>query len=193
MKTVSVASLTTPLTQYTTVSDEATLGDAFLALEQAFRGEHQADPNRPRDFAVLVMDSRGQVLGRLTVWDVMQGLELHTVQRVDGLSLVDGYRVWEQPLANLATKARYVLVRNLVRRLPKHELIEEHTTLDQAIHQLLKHRSLSLIVTRKGAAVGVLRVVDVFNYILAKAKEARLADASPERSFFNDTATTERT
>jgi len=178
METVSITSLTTPLTQYTTVSDEATLGDAFVALEQAFRGEQQADPNRPRDFAVLVVDSQGQVLGRLTVWDVMQGLELHTVQRVDGLSLVDGYRAWEQPLANLATKARYVLVRNLVRRLPKHELIDENATLNQAIRQLLKHRSLSLIVTRKRAAVGVLRIVDVFNYILAQAKEARSPDDS---------------
>ncbi len=170
MNTITIKELAIPLDQYTTVAEDASLKEAFLALEGAFRGDQQLDPTRPRDFSVLVVDKRGRVSGRLTVWDVLRGLELQAIQRVDALSMVEGYSVWRQPLANLATKARYVLVRNLVRRLPKSEFVAEDATLDQAIHQLLTHRALSLIVTRGADTVGVLRVADVFNYVLAKVK-----------------------
>jgi CBS domain-containing protein len=175
MDTITVKQLATPLDQYTQISEDACLGDAFLALERAFKGDQQTDPHRPRDFAVMVVNQQGNVVGRLTVWDILQGLEVQTFQRVDGLSMVEGFSIWRQPLAHLATKAKYVLVKNIVSRLPKHEFIDENATLDQAIHQLLKHRSLSLITTRQDKPVGVLRVVDVFNDVLNRARNAAKA------------------
>lgn len=172
MYEITVKELMTPLDQYTTISDEASLKDAFEALEGALRGEQKADPSHPRDFAVLVVDRNQQVIGRLVVWDVLKGLETQAVSRVDPLAMVDGYSVWSRPLANLATKARYLKVKNLVKAIDKREYIAEDGTLDKALHQLVSNRFLSLIVVRKAQTVGVLRVVDVFSQVCALVKAA---------------------
>ena len=162
----------TPIDQYTTISEEASLKDAFMALEGALRGEQQADPGHPRDFAVLVLGKNRQVIGRLVVWDVLKGLETQTVTRVDSMAMIEGYSTWRQPLANLATKARYIKVRNLVKALDKREYISEDANLDEALRKLVSNRFLSLMVTSKGKTVGVLRVVDVFSKVCEKLKDS---------------------
>ena len=162
----------TPIDRYTTISDDASLKDAFMALEGALKGERQADSSKPRDFAVLVLDKNRQVIGRLVVWDVLKGLETQTVARVDSMSMIDGYRIWRQPLANLTTKARYVKVKNLVKTLDKREYISAGANLDEAIRKLVSNRFLSLIVTRKGETIGVLRVVDVFSKVCEQLKDS---------------------
>ncbi len=172
MQKITVKELMTPIDQYTTISEEASLKDAFMALEGALRGEQQADSSHPRDFAVLVLDKNRQVTGRLVVWDVLKGLETQTVARVDSMAMIEGYSTWGQPLANLATKARYIKVRNLVKALDKREYISEDANLDEAIRKLVSNRFLSLIVTRKGKTIGVLRVVDVFSKVCEKLKDS---------------------
>ena len=96
---------------------------------------------------------------------MLKGLETQTVARVDAMAMVDGYSAWGQPLANLATKAKYVKVKNLVKALDKREIISEDANLDEALHKLVSNRFLSLIVTCKGKTIGVLRVVDVFSKV----------------------------
>jgi len=171
MQHIVVKDLMTPLDQYTTISQDASLKEAFVALEGAFRGEQKTDPTHPRDFSVLVVDKNRQVIGRLVVWDVLRGLETQQVKRVDALSMVDGYGVWSQPLSNLATKAQYVQVKNLVKRLHRNEIVSADALLDEAVHALVRYRFLSLIVTERGRTVGVLRVVDVFNQVCAMVRE----------------------
>ena len=162
----------TPIDQYTTISEEASLKDAFMALEGALRGEQQADSSQPRDFAVLVLDRNRQVIGRLVVWDVLKGLETQTVARVDAMAMIEGYSTWRRPLTNLATKARYIKVRNLVKALDKREYISEDANLDEALSKLVGNRFLSLIVTSKGKTIGVLRVVDVFSKVCEELKDS---------------------
>ena len=172
MRNVAVKELMTPLDRYTTIAQDASLKDAFLLLEGAFRGEAKSDAAHPRDFAVLVVDQNRQVIGRLVVWDVLRALEPQRVSRVDSLSMVDDYGVWSQPLINLATKARYIQVKNIVQRLHGDEFINADASLDKAVHRLIAHRFLSLIVTERGRTAGVLRVVDVFSHICAIVREA---------------------
>ena len=74
MQKITIKELMTPIDRYTTISEEASLKEAFIALEGALRGEQQADASKPRDFAVLVLDKNRQVIGRLVVWDVLKGL-----------------------------------------------------------------------------------------------------------------------
>jgi CBS domain-containing protein len=172
MQKITIKDLMTPIDQYTTISEEASLKDAFMALEGALRGEQQADSSHPRDFAVLVLGKNRQVIGRLVVWDVLKGLETQTVTRVDSMAMIEGYSTWRQPLANLATKARYIKVRNLVKALDKREYISEDANLDEALRKLVGNRFLSLMVTSKGKTVGVLRVVDVFSKVCEKLKDS---------------------
>ena len=171
MQIATVEALMLPLTDYTSVSEDATLYDAFIALEGALHGVQKADPSHPRDFAVLVLDAEGQVLGRLVVWDILAGLEPQTIKSIDPLAMVEDYSAWRQPLANLATKARTIKVRNLVRALSKEEYIDATTSVDQALDRMIRSRLLSLIVTRNDKPVGIMRVVDVFSEVCEVVKK----------------------
>lgn len=154
-----------PLEQYTTIGLDASLASAFGALDQAIAGAGRTDPESPRDFAVLAVDAAGQVFGRLVVWDILQGLEPQDRRGVDALAMVDGLGAWRKPLVNLAAKAHDVKVHDLVRRLDRAELIDADAPLDEAVHRLIKLRTLSLIVTEQQRTIGVLRVVDVFREV----------------------------
>ena len=165
MMDTKVGDLMRPLERYTSVSDEATLEDVFLALESALKGNRQTDPTEARDFAVLVLDKDNRVLGRLGVWDVLQGLEPQSGKRVDALAMVDGYEAWDRPLANLASKKLNLRARDLVKALSKDEYIHEDANLNEALRRLVDHRFLSLIAMRGRETVGILRVVDVFQHV----------------------------
>jgi CBS domain-containing protein len=168
-----VSDLMRPLDRYTTVSFDATLEDVFLALEGALRGARKADPAEPRDFAVLVLDGERRVLGRLGVWDVLQGLEPQAGKRVDALAMVDGYEAWDRPLAGLTSKTRNLRAADLVKALSRVEYIGEEESLDVALRRLVDHRLLSLIVTRGPETIGILRVVDVFQHVCNRLRSER--------------------
>lgn len=165
MPVTKVKDLMLPLERYTNVSADASLHDVFLALEGALKGRGKTDAAEARDFAVLVLDKDKRVLGRLGVWDVLHGLDPQVQKRVDPLAIVDGYEAWDQPLAHLAAKTRHRRARDLVNALPKHEFIDEEATIDEALRRLLDNRTLSLVAMRGASAVGVLRIVDVFQYV----------------------------
>ena len=165
MKDIKVRDLMLPLERYTSVSEEATLKDIFEALESALKGTGKATVTEARDFAVLVLDKDRRVLGRLVVWDVLQGLEPQAGKRVDALAMVEGYEAWDQPLANLTAKVRNVRAKELVKALSKDEYIDEDESLNEAVVRLIDRRCLSLIATRGRETAGILRVVDVFQYI----------------------------
>ncbi|TVR97549.1 MAG: hypothetical protein EA406_09240 [Rhodospirillales bacterium] len=165
MPITKVKDVMLPLERYTNVSEDAALQDVFLALEGALKGRGKTDPAEARDFAVLVLDKNKQVLGRLGVWDVLHGLDPQLQKRVDPLAMVDGYEAWDQPLAHLASKARHRRARDLVNALPRHEFIDEEASINEALRRLLDNRTLSLIAMRGTRAVGVLRIVDVFQYV----------------------------
>ena len=83
-------------------------------FEYRMKGGQKADPTEARDFAVLVLDQDRRVVGRLTVWDVLQGLEPQARKRVDSLAMVEGYDAWDRPLGQLASKVRNLRARDLV-------------------------------------------------------------------------------
>ncbi|MCG8507859.1 MAG: hypothetical protein MI741_01405 [Rhodospirillales bacterium] len=159
------------LDEYTTVTEQATLKDAFHAMQDALRGVKKSDPNEARDFAVLVLGKDGSVLGRLVVWDVLQGLEPRTIRPIDAMAMVDGFKAWEQPLALLAEKSRNLKVRDLVRPMRREEFIDVEVDIEQALSRLIQGRFFSLIAMDAGKAVGILRVVDVFQYVCESIRE----------------------
>lgn len=164
MRHLKVKEFATPLAEYTNLPSSATLEEAFEALERAIRG-HDAHPaGRPRDFAVMVIDEQGRVIGRLVVWDLLAGLETAGVNRVDSLSMIDDFGAWSH-ISHLAARAQDVQVSTLVRSLHKDEFIDENEPMDQAAARFVRHRFFSLIVTRENRPVGVLRVVDLFSHI----------------------------
>lgn len=172
MKETKVKDLMIPLEKYTVVPEGATLMEVFLALEGALKGSQKIDPAEARDFAVVVLNQDRRVVGRLAVWDVLQGLEPQARKRVDPLAMVEGYDAWDRPLQHLASKAQNLRARDLVKALQKNEYINEEAGLNEAVRRLVDNRYLSLIATRGSNTVGILRVVDVFMYLCEELRSA---------------------
>jgi len=160
-----VKDLMVPLEAYTRVPETASLYDAVKALEKALTGP-AADPSRPKDRAVLVQASDGRVLGKLSLWDVLRGLEPRYDRPVEPLVMVDEYFTWTHSMfANLAEKARSIVAKDLLREHSRDETIDENAPLDQAVHQLVHGKLLSLLATRGERIVGILRLSDVFTAV----------------------------
>jgi len=183
MRNLKVKEFATPLAEYTNLPASATLQEAFDALERAIRGRSGHPVGRQRDFAVMVIDGHGRVIGRLVVWDLLAALETGGVNRIDALSMIDDFGAWSHG-AHLAARAQDVRVSTLVRSLHKDEFIDENETMDQAVARFVRHRFYSLIVTRHGRAVGVLRVVDLFSHICNRLRQT--TDTLPPQSGNND-------
>lgn len=174
-----VKDLMVPLEAYTRVPEGATLYDAVKALEKALT-DPTSDPARPKDRAVLLQAKDGRVLGKLSLWDVLRGLEPRYELPVEPLVVIDEYFTWTHAMfANLSEKARKIPAKDLLRSHGRDETIDEGASLDQAVHQLVQGKLLSLLVMRRNQVVGILRLSDVFTAIsgMLEAADAQPASA----------------
>lgn len=177
MKSIKVKDLMVSLADYAAVSQEATLYEAVLALEEAQERLHRDRfPHR----AVLVLDAEEHVIGKLSQWDFIRALEPRYNEIVDfnsmarfGLSarsirsMVEDQGLWQKPLDNLCQRASRIKVRNVMYTPAEGEYVQEDATLDEGIHQLVIGHHQSLLVTRDSRVVGVLRLSDVFSEVCA--------------------------
>ena len=183
MQSIKVKDLMVSLADYAAVSQEATLFEAVLALDDAQKRLHRdRHPHR----AVLVLDAEGQVIGKLSQWDFIRALEPRYNEIVDFGSLVRlGFSshfirsmvkdqgLWQKPLENLCQRAFEVQVKDVMYTPAEGEYVQEDATLDEGIHQLVIVRHQSLLVTRDSKVVGVLRLSDVFAEICAIMRSAQ--------------------
>jgi CBS domain-containing protein len=172
VKSIKVKDLMVSLADYAAVSQDATLYEAVLALDEAQKRLHRdRHPHR----AVLVLDSEGQVVGKLSQWDFIRALEPRYNEIVDFNSLVrlgwstrfirsmiEDQGLWQKPLDNLCQRASRIKVKDIMYTPAEGEYVPEDATLDEGIHQLVIGHHQSLLVTRDSKVVGVLRLSDVF-------------------------------
>lgn len=183
MQSIQVRELMVHLGDYATVSEDATLYDAVLALEAAQRS---VGPGRERHCAILVRDKGGRIIGKLSRWSILKGIEPR-YKHIEDLtetsrfgfspeflrSMLVEYGLFRTALEDLCRKAAEANVKEMMRTPDEVEFIEETATLDQAIHQLVMGHLASLLVTRGGEVVGVLRLSDVFAEICERVKACR--------------------
>ena len=180
MEQKKVKEVMVPLQEYATVSQEATLFEAVMALEQAQK-KFEKSPYRHR--AVLVMNDKDQVVGKLSQSDVLRGIEpkykeIGNVQRISHWelsqefiqSIMKNFRLWETPLHNICRKAAEIKVKDIMYTPEAGEYVEAEADLDEAIHQLIVGYHQSLLVTRDKQVVGILRLTDVFNVVCEMIK-----------------------
>ncbi len=184
MKKILVKELMVPLADYATVSEEATLFEAVMALEEA---QKRFDQSRDRHRAILVLDKDGRVTGKLSQLDLLKGLEPR-YDRIGDLrgtsrlgfsaefisSLIKNYGLWEKPLDDLCRKAAQKKVKDFMYTPTEGEYVREDATLDQAIHQLIVGHHQSLLVTRGKEIVGILRLTDVFREVCQMIKACEI-------------------
>jgi len=163
------------ITEYNTISSEATLGEAAMVILRSLDAGAQS-PHGHR--ILLVKDAEGQIIGQISMKDVIMGIEegyaeikdLSTVSHsgVDPqfiLAIGKQFGLWQKPLARLCDRAAGVRVKRIMHEPKKMEFIEADKTLDEAVHLLVVAPHQQLLVTRQGRVEGVLRLLDVFQFI----------------------------
>lgn len=184
METIKVKELMVPLDQYVCVSEEATLYEAVVSLEEAqAKYASKGYPHR----AVLICDKNNKVIGKLGQLDVLRCLEpryseLIDLKKVSGFglsaefmrSMMDKYELWKAPLEDLCLKAARVKLGSVVKAPLEGEFIDQDATLDQAVHQLIMGHHQSLLVTSQGRVVGIFRLTDVFKEVSDRIKACRI-------------------
>lgn len=184
MSEISVKDLVVDLEEYACVSENATLFDAVMTLEQAWE-DFIKSPFKHR--YVLVLDSNEDVVGRISQWDILRSLEpgYDKLGERIGLSrfgfrpevLQDPSRefgLWQSPLDDICRKAAEVKVKDIMYEPSPDQYIDEEASLQQAIHFLVVGRHRTLLVRGGDKVVGVLRLSDIFMDIWRRMKACRL-------------------
>ena len=175
MRTITVKELMVPIKKYATVSRDATLREAILALEKA---QMALDPSRHKHRAVLVLDESGKVVSKITMKHILIALEPN-YGKVEGTgvlersgyspdlirSMLENNALWTEPLQFFRERATKLKVGDLIHAPSEDEYIDENATLGEAIHQMIVNPYLSLLVTSGDEVLGILRLSDVFTKI----------------------------
>lgn len=182
MKNYCVKDMMVPISEYATVSEDATLFESVLALEKAQEGFQQS---RYSHRAVLILDKNKRVVGRLSQMDFLHALEprdanLDQIRKFKqfgfsrkAVSLQqEEYLKSSPPILDVYSKAAKLKVTDFMQRPTEGEYVDENTSVDNALHQLTSGSNLSLLATRGTHIVGVLRLADVFSAVFNAMKES---------------------
>jgi CBS domain-containing protein len=183
MKSYPVKDLMVPISEYATVTEEATLFEAVLALEEAqenFEDKH----TRYRHRAILILDKDNNVIGKLSQLDVLRALEPKYQEMIEGKGshrfgftknfmkiILEDYKLFADPLDDICRKAGEQNVKGFMYTPTEGEYVSEEASLAVAIHQLVVGHHQSLLVARGKQIVGILRLTDVFAAIFHKMKQ----------------------
>ncbi|MGQ9669782.1 MAG: CBS domain-containing protein [Desulfosoma sp.] len=179
-----VKDLMVPIEEYATVSEEATLYEAVLALEEA---QKRTGCREHKHRAVLVRNAGGHVVGKVSQLDVLRALE-PKFKKLGNVGLLGRFglgpdvvriitkelSLLENPLEDLCKKAARIRVKDMMHSPSEGEFVEETASLNEAIRQLVLGPHQSLLVTRGQAIVGVLRLTDVYVEISQRIKACEL-------------------
>jgi CBS domain-containing protein len=186
MEKTRVKNLMVPLEEYATVSEDATLFEAVMALEKA---HEELDRSRFKYLhrAVLVLDKDNKVSGKISQLDALRALEpkygemgnAGTISRAGFSpqflkSMMERYSIFGGTLQEICTKASQLNVKDFMHTPAEGEYIEEDAKLGEAIHQLVMGRHQSLLVTSQEKIVGILRLTDIFKEVFETMKTCKI-------------------
>jgi CBS domain-containing protein len=175
LKTKLVKDLMIPLSDYATVSEDATLNDAVLALKQS---QADFDQAKYRHRAILILGADQQIIGKVDLHTILKALEpkyedmfsdngpahlgfTHKYQK----AMFESLKLWQDPMDQICEKAALTQVKAFMVAPTENEIIEPDASLGEAIHHLVLGRHQSLLVQAGDKVVGVLRLTDVFETV----------------------------
>ncbi len=185
MKTKIVKDLMVPLSEYATVSEDSTLYDAIIALEEA---QKKFDQTRYRHRSILIYDENRHITGKVSQLDVLRALEPKYDEMGKGIphhgfsknflrSLREQFSLFDKPIEEICQKAALLKVKNIMYTPVEGEYVKENDSLDVAVHRLVMGHHQALLVTKDGDIkniVGILRKTDVFMEICEVIKSSGL-------------------
>lgn len=174
---ITVMDLMVPLDEYAGVSEDGTLYDAVMALEKA---QEKLDREKYQYLhrAVLVYDQNRKVVGKISQLDVLRALEpkyrdmgdMRSLSRA-GFSpqflrdMMDWFSLCKGSLTEMCGVGRGAKIKDLMYTPTEGEYVNADAALCEAIHQFVMGHHQSLLVTRDGEIVGILRLTDVFKTV----------------------------
>jgi CBS domain-containing protein len=178
MDAKTIKDLMVSLDEYAVVPEDATVLEALNALESA---QENLPPGREPHRAVLVVDKRKKVVGKIGQLAFLRALEpkylhlgdLKTLARA-GLSedfvdeMMENLSFLRGSLEDICRQAGSLRARDVMH--PVSESIDENAPLAEAIHKIVLWQTLSILVTRRGEVVGILRLSDLFTAVSARIK-----------------------
>jgi CBS domain-containing protein len=175
VKTILVKDIMVPLSEYATVSEEATLSDAVAALKKS---QADFDQAKYRHRAILIYDKTNNIVGKVNFLSILRALEpkyeemlsdrgpLHMgFTRKFQKAMFESLKLWQDPLDHVCGKAAQIKVKSFMVTPKESEMIEPDAGLGEAIHQLVIGHHQSLLVTKEKKIVGILRLTDAFQVI----------------------------
>lgn len=183
MEKTIVKELMVSLEEYPVVSEEASVYEAVVALENA---QKEFDKTRDRHRAVLAHDRKKRIVGKVSQWDLIKSLEPKyegfgdiRSTSLSGLSplliksMMESSRLWQGDLDIACSRVAGKKVKDIMYRPTEGEKLEENATLGEALHTLIVGHHQSLLVTRGNRIVGILRLTDMFNLVCERIKSCR--------------------
>jgi len=187
VKTKIVKDLMVPLSDYATVSEEATLYDAIIALEEA---QNRFDQSRYRHRAILIYDKNRHITGKISQNDILRALEpkYDEIGNRRGIAhygfskkllktLREQFSLFDKPMEEICKKTAMLKAKNIMYTPTEGEYVNENDSLDVAIHRLVMGHHQALLVTKGDDIkniVGILRKTDVFMEVCEAIKACNL-------------------
>jgi CBS domain-containing protein len=175
MKTTLVKDIMVPLSEYATVTEDATLSDAVAALKKS---QENFDQAKYRHRAILILDDDDKIVGKVNFQCILRALEpkydemlsdkgaMHVgFTRKYQKAMIESLKLWQDPLDQLCQKAAQIKVSTFMVSPKENEMIEPDAVLGEAIHHLVIGHHQSLLVTKDRVVVGVLRLTDAFQVV----------------------------
>ncbi len=169
MEIKSVKDVMVPRDQYAVVSQEDTLLEAIIAVEEA---QKRRDRRRQPFRAVLVADENNNIVGKLGQLAFLKALQpQHSIlsdtsklasagvsQQIMS-SVLDHYQFFQDNMPDLCIRAAKQKMKDVMR--PVSESIDEGVSLAEAISKIIESECQSILVTRETEVVGLLRLSDL--------------------------------
>ena len=153
-----------PIDEFPRISSQATFMDAVEALEKA---DLEFKAGTAPERILLVYDGTGNIVGKLSPMDVVQGLEPNYAN-IDDLRATPYYqliRMWHRPLGELCEKAHSVKIHNFIKMPTPDHMVNADDKMDIAFNLFIINRHDSLFVQDGAYIVGLIRFSDIYKKI----------------------------
>lgn len=181
MEKMKVRELMRPVEDFPRISSQVTLLEAIGALEEA---QDRFLSGKAEQRIMLVYDGKGQIVGKLSPMDVVQGLEPN-YEGVDSLATLPRYRLaqsvlesmkeelrlWLKPLSELCAKANRLKIEKFIKLPTPDHMVNADDSMDKAFHLFVIGRHDSLFVKDGDRIVGLIRFSDVYKRIVKTMRE----------------------
>lgn len=180
---MNVRDFMVPVDEFPKISNQATFYEALMALEDA-QEKYLAGKNRQR--ILLLEDTNGKVVGKISPFDMLRGLE-PSYEQVDAEEKLPSsglgfalkairrqYRLWQTPFADLCKKATNIKIKDFVKASPEQQAVQIDDRLIKAFNWFVMGRYDSLFVYDGDEIVGLVKFFDVYEHIKETMKECVL-------------------